>query len=85
MTAGWAPGPNHPDYRHSFETRPLAPKDRPRNLPPERQPYTLPQLLREYARIHDRQAGGECRCLLCADLRWHEQQAREKRQSGGPK
>ena len=86
MTAGWAPGPNHPDYGRSFATRPVQrPGRKPIGRTTERQPYTLPQLIREYARSHDRQAGGECRCDLCSDLRWHQQQARQKRQSGGAK
>lgn len=69
--------------------RPLAMRRQPKRTAgtkiPVRASYTLPQIVRAFAAEHDKRAGGQCECVFCADLRWHEQQAREKRQSGGAK
>lgn len=71
----WQFGPNHPDYGSAI----LLPQ--PFRAPRRKEDkvgehYTLPQLIREYAREHDQREGQPCACILCADLRWHEAQAR---------
>ncbi len=70
----WSFGPNHPDY--GAVRRLDAPAPSRRKVDKVGEHYTLPQLIREYAREHDRKTGGPCPCLLCADLRWHEAKAK---------
>lgn len=81
MSGGWQLGPNHRDYRRPLGRPSTARVQAPEG--PESGHYTLPQLIREYAALHDRQAGGPCRCILCADLRWHEEQVRLRKRAGG--
>lgn len=70
----WKVGPNHPDYGLAvLLPTPRAPR---RKADKVGEHYTLPQLIREYAREHDCREGRPCGCILCADLRWHEARAK---------
>lgn len=90
MTAGgWDLGPNF-DTRAARQPRPNVPRQpqrsrtRARAQTVQREPFTLPQIVRAYALEHDRANGHRpCRCDLCSDLRMHVEQSRAKRQSGG--